>query len=234
MFGGAVALTASLYASFNPGTALGPTSLIEAPAFAAEKAVRIPAPKVDASEKGTRATAIFAGGCFWGVEGVFSHVRGVVSATSGYHGGSAANADYKKVSAGRTRHAEAVRVVYNPNMVSYGELMQIFFSVVADPTTLNRQGPDRGAHYRTALVPLNAEQKKAASAYIAQLDKGGYYPRKIVTKIEAPRKFYNAETYHQDFMQKNPRHGYIPRWDKPKVANFKAMFPKRYRARPVR
>ena len=202
-------------------------------AHAAEKATIIPMPRVAAGEAGTRAVAIFAGGCFWGVEGVFEHTKGVVSASSGYHGGTKPSASYKLVSAGLTDHAEAVRVVYDPSQVSYGQLMQIYFSVVADPTMLNAQGPDRGKQYRSALVPMNAGQAKAARAYVAQLNKGGYWKRPIVTKIEAFKAFYPAEAYHQDFMQKHPRQGYIVRWDKPKIANLKRYFPAQYRADPV-
>ena len=202
-------------------------------AHAAEKATIIPAARVDAAEPGKRAVAIFAGGCFWGVEAVFEHTKGVISASSGYHGGTKRSASYKLVSAGLTDHAEAVRVVYDPKQVSYGKLMQIFFSVVADPTMLNAQGPDRGKHYRSALVPMNARQAKAARAYIAQLEKGRYWKSPIVTRVEAYKAFYPAETYHQDFMQKNPRQGYIVRWDKPKIANLKRYFPTQYRAAPV-
>jgi peptide-methionine (S)-S-oxide reductase len=208
-------------------------SLFTSEAHAAEKATIIPAPRINASEKGKRAVAIFAGGCFWGVEGVFEHTKGVISAASGYHGGTKRSANYKLVSAGMTNHAEAVRVVYDPSVVSYGKLMQVFFSVVADPTTLNAQGPDRGKHYRSALIPTNNAQAKAARAYLAQLGKGKYWKRPIVTKIEAYKAFYPAESYHQDFMQKNPRQGYIVRWDKPKIANLKRHFPKQYRAKPV-
>jgi len=202
-------------------------------AHAAEKATIIPMPRVDAAETGKRAVAIFAGGCFWGVEGVFEHTKGVISASSGYHGGTKRSASYQLVSAGITDHAEAVRVVYDPQQISYGKLMQIFFSVVADPSMLNAQGPDRGKHYRSALVPVNAGQAKAAKAYIAQLEKGGYWSRPIVTRVEAYKAFYPAESYHQNFMQNNPRQGYIVRWDKPKVANLKQHFPAQYRAKPV-
>ncbi|NRD88492.1 peptide-methionine (S)-S-oxide reductase [Sphingopyxis sp. BSNA05] len=204
-----------------------------AEAHAAEKATIIPMPRVDAAETGKRAVAIFAGGCFWGVEGVFEHTKGVISASSGYHGGSKRSASYKLVSAGLSSHAEAVRVVYDPSEISYGKLMQIFFSVVADPTMLNAQGPDRGKHYRSALVPVNAGQAKAARAYIAQLERGRYWKRPIVTKIETYKAFYPAEAYHQDFMQKNPRQAYIVRWDKPKLANLKRHFPAQFRAKPV-
>lgn len=199
---------------------------------AAEKATIIPMPRVAAGETGTRSVAIFAGGCFWGVEGVFEHTKGVISASSGYHGGTKRSASYKLVSAGLTDHAEVVRVVYDPSQISYGQLMQIYFSVVADPTMLNAQGPDRGKQYRSALVPTNARQAKAARAYIAQLKKGRYWKRPIVTTIETYKTFYTAEAYHQDFMQKHPRQGYIVRWDKPKLANLKRHFPQQYRAKP--
>lgn len=202
-------------------------------AHAAEKATIIPMPQIDATESGKRAVAIFAGGCFWGVEGVFEHSKGVISASSGYHGGTKRSASYQLVSAGLTDHAEAVRVVYDPRQISYGKLMQIYFSVVADPTMLNAQGPDRGKQYRSALVPMNAGQAKAARAYIAQLEKGRYWKKPIVTRIETYKAFYPAEAYHQDFMQKNPRQGYILRWDKPKLANLKQYFPAQYRAKPV-
>lgn len=202
-------------------------------AHAAEKATIIPMPRVNTDETGKRAVAIFAGGCFWGVEAVFEHTKGVISASSGYHGGTKRSASYQLVSAGLTDHAEAVRVVYDPQQISYGKLMQIFFSVVADPTMLNAQGPDRGKHYRSALVPMNAGQAKAARAYIAQLEKGLYWTQPIVTRIEAYKAFYPAESYHQNFLQKNPRQAYIVRWDKPKLANLKRHFPGQYRAKPV-
>ena len=202
-------------------------------AHAAEKATVIPMPRLNAAESGKRAVAIFAGGCFWGVEGVFEHSKGVLSASSGYHGGTKRSASYELVSSGLTDHAEAVRVVYDPQQISYGKLMQIYFSVVADPTMLNAQGPDRGKQYRSALVPMNAGQAKAARAYIAQLEKGRFWNRPIVTRVEAYKAFYPAETYHQDFMQKHPGQGYIVRWDKPKLANLKQYFPTQYRATPV-
>lgn len=234
-FGVSLACVAVVWAGVQSAL---PDDLDNAPAFvaeahAAEKATIIPMPRVRAAETGKRAVAIFAGGCFWGVEGVFEHTKGVISVSSGYHGGSKRSASYKLVSAGLTDHAEAVRLVYDPSKVSYGQLLQIFFSVVADPTMLNAQGPDRGKQYRSALVPMNAGQAKAARAYIAQLEKGRYWTRPIVTKVEAYKAFYPAEAYHQDFMQKNPRQGYIVRWDKPKVANLKRHFPTQYRASPV-
>ena len=173
--------------------------------------------------------AILAGGCFWGVEGVFSHVPGVVSAVSGYHGGSKKTSDYRSVSGGRTGHAEAVRVVYDPGKVRYDQLLRIFFSVVADPTQLNYQGPDHGTQYRSALVPLSAEQREVAAAYLAQLGKAKLWDKPIVTKIEKYRGFYPAEAQHQDFMARNPRHPYILRWDAPKVAALEELFPDHYK-----
>ncbi len=204
----------------------GGTSLIGS-AEAAE-GIRIAAPAAPIVEtKGTQ-SAVFAGGCFWGIEGVFEHVKGVISAESGYSGGTKANADYDTVSGGRTGHAESVRIRYNPALVSYNDLLHIFFSVTHDPTQLNRQGPDTGSQYRTAIFPATPAQSKAASAYIAQLGKAGVWKKPIVTKIEA-YSFFPAETHHQDFMAKNPAHGYIVAWDKPKVANLKRLFPNRYR-----
>jgi peptide-methionine (S)-S-oxide reductase len=200
------------------------------PALAADEAVNAPAPKVKAAETGTRATAIFAGGCFWGIEGVFSHTKGVISAVSGYHGGSEANAKYRTVSAGGTGHAEAVKVIYNPKEIRYDQLLQIFFSVGADPTTLNYQGPDHGTQYRSALVPMNAEQRKVANAYLAQMGKSGVWSDPIVTKVETYKAFYAAEAYHQDYMLNNPEQPYIVRWDAPKVAALKKLYPTFYRA----
>lgn len=195
----------------------------------AESAIATPAAKVVANEKGLK-TAIFAGGCFWGIEGVFSHVKGVTSAVSGYHGGSAATATYERTSDGDTGHAEAVKVTYDPAVIRYDELLRVFFAVGADPTQLNRQGPDRGTQYRTALIPTSAEQTKVATAYLAQLKTSGLWKKPLVAKIERAQAFYPAEAYHQDFMAENPNHGYIRMWDAPKVAALKKMFPTQYRA----
>ncbi|MEM7701226.1 MAG: peptide-methionine (S)-S-oxide reductase MsrA [Pseudomonadota bacterium] len=203
---------------------------LSAPAHAVEKVVNAPASKRIAKEGAGLKTAIFAGGCFWGVEGVFSHVKGVKSAVSGFHGGAAGTANYKTIITGMTNHAEAVKITYDPYVVRYDELLRIFFSVVTDPTQLNRQGPDVGAHYRSALVPLNGEQRAVAQAYLKQLDASGLWDKPVVTKIEKHRTFYAAEGYHQDYMVKNPYSGYIMRFDAPKVAAFKAMFPRDYRA----
>ena len=206
------------------------TSACQQPAFAAEEVVEAPQAARTAQEGRGLQTAIFAGGCFWGVEAVFSHTKGVTSAVSGYHGGTERQADYKLVSSGVTDHAEAVKVTYDPKVIRYDQLLRIYFSVIADPTLLNRQGPDRGAHYRSALVPMSAEQNAVAKAYIAQLGKAGLWDRPIVTRIERAQAFYPAETYHQDFAAKNPRHGYIVRWDAPKVAALKRLYPGVYRS----
>lgn len=196
----------------------------------AEEPVNAPASAKVAKEPKGLKTAIFAGGCFWGVEGVFSHVKGVTGAVSGYHGGTAKSAKYDLVSSGITDHAESVKVTYDPSVVRYDQLLQVFFSVVADPTLKNRQGPDVGAHYRSAIIPTNAEQAAVAKAYLAQLSKSGLWKKPIVTGIESYKAFYPAEGYHQDFMLNNPKHGYILRWDAPKVAALKRMFPTLYRA----
>ena len=174
--------------------------------------------------------AVLAGGCFWGIEAIFSHTRGVQSAVSGYHGGTAGQAKYSLVSSGVTDHAEAVRVVYDPSVIRYDQLLQILFSVGADPTLRNRQGPDRGAQYRAALVPLSSEQRTVARAYLRQMERSGVWDDPIVVPIENPRRFYEAEAYHQDFAEKNPDHGYIRRWDAPKVAALQRMFPRYFRA----
>jgi peptide-methionine (S)-S-oxide reductase len=192
---------------------------------AAEEPVRLPAPTLDPADGRTSATAIFAGGCFWGIEGVFSRVRGVTRVESGYHGGTAATASYSLIGTGTTGHAESVRITYDPRVVSYGTLLRVLFSVGMDPTTLNYQGPDHGTQYRSAIVPLNANQRRVASAYIAQLTRGRHFDAPIVTRIEEPRTFYPAEAYHQDFMRLNPNHGYIRAWDAPKLAALQRFYP---------
>lgn len=198
-------------------------------AAAAERAVTAPPAEVTATETGKHAVAIFAGGCFWGVEGVFSHVPGVTSAVSGYHGGAAKTATYAQVSQDGTGHAEAVRVIYDPAKVRYDELLRVFFSVIADPTQRDRQGPDVGTQYRSALVPVSAEQRKVALAYLAQLRRSGLWKAPIVTRVEPLRRFYPAEAEHQDFMAENPRHPYIVRWDAPKVAALARLYPALYK-----
>jgi len=214
---------------------LAPVFLILAAAcqqpVSAEAVVRAPAAAREASEPAALQTAIFAGGCFWGIEGVFSHVKGVTGAVSGYHGGKRGDARYDRVGSGRTGHAEAVRVTYDPRKVRYDQLLQIFFSVALDPTQLNRQGPDTGTQYRSALVPVTQEQRLVASAYLAQLRASGLWRSPIRTAIEPLRRFYPAEDYHQDFMAANPRNPYILRWDAPKVEALRRLYPDHYQAR---
>ncbi|MBK5264867.1 MAG: peptide-methionine (S)-S-oxide reductase MsrA [Alphaproteobacteria bacterium] len=203
-------------------------------AFAAEKAMLAPKPQLDAPSAGKLETAVFAGGCFWGVEGVFSHVKGVHSAVSGYSGATGKPRGYDNVSTGRTGFAEAVRVTFDPRVVSYGDLMRIFFSVATDPTTLNYQGPDHGTQYRSALFPINPAQAKAARAYLTQLGKSGLWKDRIVTTVEPYRGFHEAEGYHQDFMERNPRYPYILRWDRPKLEALKTLLPERYAVKASR
>ena len=204
-------------------------SACQSPAIAAENFVEAPAPKRTASESGGLKTAIFAGGCFWGVEAVFSHMKGVTSAVSGYEGGSKAEANYELVASGKTRHRESVRVTYDPRQVRYDQLLQVFFSVVADPTLKNNQGPDYGPQYDAAIVPLNAEQRAVATAYLTQMKASGVWKKPIRTSVVKGGTFYPAEGYHQDFAKKNPNNGYIRAWDAPKVAAFKRMYPGLYR-----
>lgn len=208
----------------------GILAFTQLPAVAAGPATKMPAPAVTAPASANRETAIFAGGCFWGVQGVYSHVKGVISATSGYTGGSAANAHYNLVSGGGTGHAESVKVVFDPNLVSYADLLRIYFSVVADPTQVNRQGPDVGTQYRSALFPQNAAQAKVAHAYIKQLEAAHMFRRPIATRIEAESPFYPAESYHQDFYAKNPSFPYIVINDRPKVEGLKKLFPNAFRS----
>jgi peptide-methionine (S)-S-oxide reductase len=199
----------------------------------AESVVKLPAAAVDPAVKAKRATAVLAGGCFWGVEGVFANVKGVISVESGYHGGSAATAKYELTHDGRSGHAEAVRIVYDPTQVSYGTLLRVLFSVVADPTLKDRQGPDVGSQYRAAIVPLDATQRQVATAYLAQIGKGKYFTRPIIVPVESYKRFYRAEPTHQDFMRRNPSSGYIVRWDAPKLAAFKRLYPTLVRAAPA-
>jgi peptide-methionine (S)-S-oxide reductase len=201
---------------------------------AADGARVVPLPVVDAAPgQATSAVVVLAGGCFWGVQGVYQHVKGVTSAVSGYAGGDRKTAEYETVSTGRTGHAESVQVTYDPRQISYGRILQIFFSVVHDPTELNRQGPDTGTQYRSAVFPLNAEQAEVAKAYIAQLDQLHAFKKPIVTRIEPDRAFYPAENYHQDFLTRNPRYPYIAINDLPKIEDLKRLLPDVYRATPV-
>jgi peptide-methionine (S)-S-oxide reductase len=191
---------------------------------AAERAVPIPPPSQDVTGGKGEQVAVLAGGCFWGMEAVFQSVKGVHSVTSGFAGGTRSTANYSKVSTERTGHAEAIRIVYDPKRVSYGTLLRIYFSVAHDPTQLNRQGPDTGPSYRSAIFPQDDAQRRVATAYIAQLGRTRAWPKPIVTRIESG-SFYPAEAYHQDFFWRNPTHPYIVRWDKPKVAAFRNAFP---------
>jgi peptide-methionine (S)-S-oxide reductase len=199
-------------------------AILTSPLAHAERAVPIPAPAHDVLPAAKLNVAVLAGGCFWGMEAVFERVKGVTNVTAGYAGGTASTATYDQVSTEGTGHAEAIRVAYDPRVVSYGTLLRIYFAVAHDPTTLNRQGPDQGTSYRSAIFPQNAAQRAVAAAYIAQLGQAKAYPRPIVTKLETGG-FYPAEAYHQHFFDRNPNHPYIVAWDKPKVAAFKAAFP---------
>lgn len=198
----------------------------------AESAVVLPKPEATPASSEGLQSVVFAGGCFWGVQGVFAHVDGVKSAVSGYAGGQPRAARYETVSTGTTGHAEAVRVVYDPKQVSYGTLLQIYFSVVADPTTLNYQGPDHGTQYRTAIFPTTPEQKVATQRYIAQLNRARIWPKPIVTRVESGR-FFPAEAYHQDYLFRNPNSAYIRANDLPKINALKQLFPDQYRKQPV-
>jgi peptide-methionine (S)-S-oxide reductase len=191
----------------------------------AEAVVAAPEAAVKANEAKGLKTAVFAGGCFWGMEAVFSHLKGVTSVVSGFEGGKRADAHYETVSTGTTGHAEAVRIVYDPAVVRYDQLLQVFFGVASDPTQLNQQYPDTGPQYRNAIVPQNIEQTRVTAGYLAQLKALKLWKRPIVTAVEPNRGFYPAEDYHQDFALKNPDHGYIRMWDAPKVAALKRMFP---------
>jgi peptide-methionine (S)-S-oxide reductase len=193
-------------------------------------AANIPSPAVDAALATAKAqqTAVVAGGCFWGIQAVFQHVKGVISATSGYSGGAASTAEYELVSNGDTGHAESVRITYDPSQITYGQLLRVFFSVAHDPTQLDRQGPDTGTQYRSSIFYANDEQKRIAEAYIAQLDKAKVYPPAIVTQVVALKAFYPAEAYHQDYAAHHPDNPYIVYNDAPKVANLRQQFPDLY------
>ena len=186
----------------------------------------IPAPVVD--EQGAahgHETAVFAGGCFWGVQSVYNRVKGVTATTAGYSGGTANTANYSDVSSERTEHAESVKIVFDPSKVSYGTLLRVFFSVVHDPTQLNRQGPDVGTSYRSAIFYTTPEQQKIAAAYIDQLDAAHVFPKRIVTQLVPLKAFYNGEDYHQDYADKNPNNPYIQVCDVPKMAALQQQFP---------
>jgi peptide-methionine (S)-S-oxide reductase len=199
-----------------------------------ESAVQIAAPKVDAAPAEGLQTVVLAGGCFWGIQAVYQHTKGVTKAVSGYAGGDKKDADYHTVSNGRTGHAESVQVTFDPKQISYGQILQIFFSVAHNPTELNRQGPDTGPQYRTEIFAQTEEQAKVAKAYVAQLDAAKAFPRPIVTKTGTMKAtFYPAEAYHQDYAFNNPGNPYIAFNDAPKVENLKRIFPALYRDKPV-
>jgi peptide-methionine (S)-S-oxide reductase len=208
--------------------------LLRSPLLGAEAPVIIAPPALDNPKAaGPPQTAVLAGGCFWGVQGVFEHVRGVQNVIAGYAGGDRASAQYETVSSGGTGHAESVKIVFDPAQVSYGQLLQIAFSVVHDPTQLNRQGPDVGSQYRSAVFYGDDEQKRIAESYIAQLEKAHAFSRPIVTRVDPLWGFYPAEDYHQDYLYHNPNVPYIAMFDIPKVQNFKRIFPELYSGRPV-
>lgn len=211
-------------------------STLTASVFAAQaqEGLTIPAPAVsEAPSNDALETAVLAGGCFWGVQGVYQHTEGVKNAVSGYAGGEKKTAIYEVVGSGMTGHAEAVKITYDPKKISYGKLLQIYFSVAHDPTQLNRQGPDRGTQYRSAIFPQNDEQAKVAKAYIAQLNEARVYKAAIVTKIEPGKEFFPAEGYHQDYLTLHPTQPYIVFNDLPKIKNLERLFPDIYRAKPA-
>ncbi|RZF29318.1 peptide-methionine (S)-S-oxide reductase [Paraburkholderia sp. UYCP14C] len=235
-FGGTSRRSRAAALSLLLGAAVLALPLAQRVAFAAEKAVVIAPPALDETIPASTAheeTAVLAGGCFWGVQGVFQHVRGVTRAVSGYSGGSRDTAQYETVSGGETGHAESVQVTFDPGKVTYGQLLQVYFSVVQDPTELNRQGPDSGTQYRSAIFPLNDAQRRVAQNYIAQLDKSHVFPAPIVTKTEPYKGFYPAESYHQNYLTLHPDSAYIVFNDMPKIANLKRLFPNLYRDKPV-
>src|SRR5882672_5037666 len=209
-------------------------TLWNTPGRSGEAAVVLPAPALDNAKSASPVqTAVLAGGCFWGVQGVYQYTKGVKKVLSGYSGGYKSTADYEKVGTGRTGHAESVQIVFDPKEISYGEILRIYFSVAHDPTELDRQGPDVGTQYRSAIFYGDAEQQRIAQAYISQLDKAHAFARPIVTRVDPLKGFYPAEAYHQDFLAHNPTYPYIVINDLPKIANLKRLFPDRYREKPV-
>jgi peptide-methionine (S)-S-oxide reductase len=198
---------------------------------AGEAAVAVPNPTVDAALAATKSpqTVVLAGGCFWGIQAVFQHVKGVINATSGYAGGEAKSAEYERVSNGDTGHAESVKIVYDASQITYGELLRVFFSVAHNPTELNRQGPDTGTQYRSSIFYSNEEQKKIAEAYIAQIDTAKVFPRAIVTQVVPLKAFYAAEDYHQNYATRHPDNPYIAHNDAPKVTHLRQQFPDLYK-----
>ena len=213
--------------------ALALAAIAIGPSRASEEAVVIPPPALDVQAADGIQTAVIAGGCFWGVQGVYQHTSGVLNAVSGYSGGSKMTANYTAIGTGTTGHAEAVEIKYDPKKISYGKILQIFFSVVHDPTQLNRQGPDVGTQYRSAIFTANDEQKKVAEAYIAQLNAAKVYKKPIVTKIAPLQAFFPAEDYHQDYLTLHPNQPYIVFNDIPKIENLKKIFADNYIEKPT-
>ncbi|NUS71252.1 MAG: peptide-methionine (S)-S-oxide reductase MsrA [Ensifer adhaerens] len=211
----------------------GLTFVLNGPSSAAQETRPVPNALHDIAPTDGRQTAVFAGGCFWGVQAVFQHVAGVASVMSGYAGGSAATATYEKTETGTTGHAEAVEITFDPKQVSYGKLLEIYFSVAHDPTQRGGQGPDSGHQYRSAIFPRNEEQAKVAAEYIAQLDASGVFGRPIATTIEDGKTFYPAEAYHQDYVYNNPGQPYVVIYEKPKISALHRLFPGLYRQKPV-
>jgi peptide-methionine (S)-S-oxide reductase len=222
LWGGAVALATLGFA-------------LSGPLFAAEAVAKIPPPGADlvTEASGPREIAVFAGGCFWGVQGVFQHTRGVIQAVSGYAGGAKQTAAYELVGSSLTGHAEAVQVSFDPKQITYAQLLQIFFSVVHDPTQMNRQGPDRGTQYRSAVFTTSPSQQAVAEKYIARLEAAKVFQARIVTQVVPLPAFYVAEGYHQDYATLHPESGYIATFDLPKIANLKTAFPQWYREQPA-
>lgn len=206
------------------------------PASAEGQLSSLPDPQKDEplAKMSSQQSAVFAGGCFWGVQAVFQHTKGVISATSGYAGGPASGATYERVSSGSTGHAESVKVIYDPSRISYGQLLKIYFAVAHNPTELNRQGPDSGTQYRSEVFAVNPSQQKIAEGYIQQLDAAKVYPAKIVTRVSMLPAFYAAEDYHQDFATQHPTHPYIARFDLPKLEHLQEQFPKMYQPYQVK
>jgi peptide-methionine (S)-S-oxide reductase len=213
--------------------ALAIAAVLAVPSRAAEDAVVIPPPAMDVSPADGLQTTVVSGGCFWGVQGVFQHTKGVVSAVSGYAGGSMMTATYDQVSTGATGHAESVQIKFDPKEITYGKILQIFFSVAHDPTQLNRQGPDAGTQYRSALFTTSDEQRKVAEVYIAQLNAAKVYPKPIVTKVSSLQGFFPAEAYHQDYLTLHPNQPYIAYNDLPKIENLKKIFAENYTEKPT-
>ena len=210
-------------------------AVLHGPGSHATASAPIPGPALDepAGSSATSETVVLAGGCFWGVQGVYQHVKGVSSAVSGYAGGDASTAHYETVGTGNTGHAESVRITYDPSRVSFGQLLHIFFAVVHDPTELNRQGPDVGAQYRSAIFPQNDVQKRVADAYITQLNQAKVFDAAVVTRTDRDSGFFPAEDYHQDYLNSNPTAPYVTANDMPKLDGLRQMFPELYREQPV-